>query len=56
MLQAILTADASGNSFVIFQYTMITWTTGDGEGGSAGLDGFPAQVCGAPELTLHFWG
>ena len=43
--QAVLVTNGR-NSFVIFNYDKLTWTTGTASSGnSAGLGGTPAQVC-----------
>jgi hypothetical protein len=40
--QVILLADDNDNSFVLFNYGILQWTTGDASGGSGGLGGIPA--------------
>ena len=43
--QAVLVTNGI-NSFVIFNYNKLTWTTGTASSGnSSGLGGKPAQVC-----------
>jgi hypothetical protein len=42
--QAVLIADAIGNSWVFFNYDGLQWTTGDASGGSGGLGGTPGSV------------